>query len=341
MAAKKEGVTYEEIIRMVRAGNFAPIYYLMGEEDYYIDKVSEFIVDAALKEEEKDFNLTVYYGTETTTDEVINAAKRFPMMAERQVVIVREAQNMAGKEHLSYYLEHPQPTTVLIVCHKHGVLDKRKKLAADIQKKGILFESKKLYDSQLPGFVTSYLQRKGMTMEQQAVMMICEFVGSDLSRLSGELDKLILALPEGERRMKAAFVETHVGISKDFNNFELVSALVAKDVLKVNRIVKYFNDNPKNFSLQLTLSVLYGFFSNLMIAYYAPQRTEEGIAAWIEQPRWQVTRNILPAMRKYSGVKVMQIIGKIRETDAKSKGVGNTIATPGGLLKELSYFILH
>ena len=210
MAAKKEGVTYEEIIRMVRAGNFAPIYYLMGEEDYYIDKVSEFIVDAALKEEEKDFNLTVYYGTETTTDEVINAAKRFPMMAERQVVIVREAQNMAGKEHLSYYLEHPQPTTVLIVCHKHGVLDKRKKLAADIQKKGILFESKKLYDSQLPGFVTSYLQRKGMTMEQQAVMMICEFVGSDLSRLSGELDKLILALPEGERRMKAAFVETHV-----------------------------------------------------------------------------------------------------------------------------------
>lgn len=341
MAAKKEGVTYEEIIRMVRAGNFAPIYYLMGEEDYYIDKVSEFIVDAALKEEEKDFNLTVYYGTETTTDEVINAAKRFPMMAERQVVIVREAQNMAGKEHLSYYLEHPQPTTVLIVCHKHGVLDKRKKLAADIQKKGILFESKKLYDSQLPGFVTSYLQRKGMTMEQQAVMMICEFVGSDLSRLSGELDKLILALPEGERRMKVAFVETHVGISKDFNNFELVSALVAKDVLKVNRIVKYFNDNPKNFSLQLTLSVLYGFFSNLMIAYYAPQRTEEGIAAWIEQPRWQVTRNILPAMRKYSGVKVMQIIGKIRETDAKSKGVGNTIATPGGLLKELSYFILH
>lgn len=341
MAAKKEGVTYEEIIRMVRAGNFAPIYYLMGEEDYYIDKVSEFIVDAALKEEEKDFNLTVYYGTETTTDEVINAAKRFPMMAERQVVIVREAQNMAGKEHLSYYLEHPQPTTVLIVCHKHGVLDKRKKLAADIQKKGILFESKKLYDSQLPGFVTSYLQRKGMTMEQQAVMMICEFVGSDLSRLSGELDKLILALPEGERRMGAAFVETHVGISKDFNNFELVSALVAKDVLKVNRIVKYFNDNPKNFSLQLTLSVLYGFFSNLMIAYYAPQRTEEGIAAWIEQPRWQVTRNILPAMRKYSGVKVMQIIGKIRETDAKSKGVGNTIATPGELLKELSYFILH
>lgn len=172
-------------------------------------------------------------------------------------------------------------------------------------------------------------------------MMVCESVGSDLSRLSGELDKLMLALPEGETRIGAAFVEQHVGISKDFNNFELVSALVAKDVLKVNRIVKYFNDNPKNFSLQLTLSVMFGFFSNLMVAYYAPQRTEEGIADWVEQPRWQVVRNILPAMQKYSGVKVMQIIGKLRETDAKSKGLGNTIATPGDLLKELAYFILH
>lgn len=341
MAVKKEGVTYDEIVRSVRAGNFAPVYYLMGEEAYYIDKVSEFIVDTALKEEEKDFNLTVCYGTDVTADEVINAAKRFPMMAERQVVLVREAQSLPGKERLSFYLEHPQPSTVLIFCHKHGVLDKRKKLAADIQKTGVLFESKKLYDSQLPGFVTTYLRRKGVAMEQNAVMMVCESVGSDLSRLSGELDKLMLALPEGEMRIGAAFVEQHVGISKDFNNFELVSALVAKDVLKVNRIVKYFNDNPKNFSLQLTLSVMFGFFSNLMVAYYAPQRTEEGIADWVEQPRWQVARNILPAMQKYSGVKVMQIIGKLRETDAKSKGLGNTIATPGDLLKELAYFILH
>lgn len=341
MAAKKEGVTYEEIVRAVRAGNFAPVYYLMGEESYYIDKVSEFIVDSALKEEERDFNLTVCYGADVTAEEVVNAAKRFPMMAQRQVVWVREAQNLQGKERLSFYLEHPQPTTVLILCHKHGVLDRRKKLASDIQKAGILFESKKLYESQLPGFVSAYLRRKGVAMEQNAVMMVCESVGSDLSRLSGELDKLVLALPEGETRIGASFVERHVGISKEFNNFELVSALVAKDVLKVNRIVKYFNDNPKNFSLQLTLSVMFGFFSNLMLAYYAPKRTEEGIAEWTEQPRWQVGRNILPAMRNYTGVKVMQIIGKLRETDAKSKGVGNTMATPGDLLKELAYFILH
>ena len=341
MAAKKEGVTYEEIVRAVRAGNYAPVYYLMGEESYYIDKVSEYIVDSALKEEERDFNLTVCYGDDVTADEVINAAKRFPMMAERQVVLVREAQNLQGKERLSYYLEHPQPTTVLVLCHKHGVLDRRKKLAADIQKKGVLFESKKLYDSQLPGFVQSYLRRKGVAMEPGAVMMVCECVGNDLSRLSGELDKLLLALPEGEKRIRAAFVESHVGISKDFNNFELVAALVAKDVLKVNRIVKYFNDNPKNFSLQLTLSVVFGFFSNLMVAYYAPQRTEEGIADWVELPRWQVARNIIPAMRNYSGVKVLQIIEKLRETDAKSKGLGNVSTSPGELLKELAYFILH
>ncbi len=341
MAAKKEGVTYEEIVRAVQAGNYAPVYYLMGEESYYIDKVSEYIVDSALKEEERDFNLTVCYGADVTADEVINAAKRFPMMAERQVVLVREAQNLQGKERLSYYLEHPQPTTVLVLCHKHGVLDRRKKLAADIQKKGVLFESKKLYDSQLPGFVQSYLRRKGVAMEPGAVMMVCECVGNDLSRLSGELDKLLLALPEGEKRIRAAFVEIHVGISKDFNNFELVAALVAKDVLKVNRIVKYFNDNPKNFSLQLTLSVVFGFFSNLMVAYYAPQRTEEGIADWVELPRWQVARNIIPAMRNYSGVKVLQIIEKLRETDAKSKGLGNVSTSPGELLKELAYFILH
>lgn len=340
-AAKKETVTYEEIVRSVRAGQFAPVYYLMGEEPYYIDKLADFIVDAALKPEEKDFNLTVCYGNDVSVADVINAAKRFPMMADRQVVVVRESQNLNEKEKLSFYLDAPQSTTVLILCHKYGVLDRRKKLAADVQRVGVLFESKKWYDSQLPGFVSAYVKRQGVQMEQNAVLMLCEFVGSDLTRLSGELEKLILALPEGAAHIDSDFVERHIGISKNFNNFELVAALVEKDVLKVNRIVKYFNSNPKSFSFQMTLSVLFGFFSNLMVAYYAPQRTEEGIAEWIEQPRWQVSKNILPAMKKYSGTKVMQIIAKIREMDAKSKGIGNTIADSGALLKELMHFILH
>lgn len=341
MAVKKEGPSYEDIVRDVRARKFKPVYYLMGDEAYYIDRISDYIVDTVLKEEEKDFNLTVLYGADTTVDMVINAAKRYPMMAEHQVVVVREAQSLANKEALVFYLEHLQPATVLVLCHKHGVLDRRKKLAAEVQKAGVLFESKKLYDSQLPGFVASYLKRKGVAIEQGAAQMLCECVGSDLSRLSGELDKLLLALPQGESMVNAALIEAHTGVSKDFNNFELVNAVVQKDVLKANQIVKYFNSNPKSFALPLTLGVLFNFFGNLMMAYYAPQKTEEGIADWLEQPRWQVTRNVIPAMRKYSGVKVMQIIAEIRKTDARCKGVDNPNTTDGELLKELIYFILH
>lgn len=342
---KKESVTYEEIVRAIRAGQYSPVYYLMGEESYYIDKISDYIVDTALAEEEKDFNLTVLYGPDTNISEVINVARQYPMGAAHQVVVVREAQrldmNEDSQKRLMLYLERPQPTTILVFCHKHGVLDRRKKVAAEIQRAGVLFESKKLYENQLPAFVVSYLRRKRLTMDQDAVMMLCSFTGSDLLLLSSELDKLALALPEGKLRIDTAFVEEHVGVSKSFNNYELVSALVEKDVYKSNQIVKYFNDNPKSYSLQLTLSVLFNFFSNIMTAYYAPQRTEEGIAAWLEIPRWQVAKNILPAMKRYSGIKVMQILDKVGQTDAKSKGVGESLATNGDLLKDLVYFILH
>lgn len=343
--AKKESVTYEEIVRAIRAGQYSPVYYLMGEESYYIDKISDYIVDTALTEQERDFNLTVLYGPDTNVSEIITAARQYPMGAARQVVVVREAQrldfNEENQARLILYLERPQSTTVLVFCHKHGALDKRKKVAAEIQRAGVLFESKKLYENQLPAFVVSYLRRKGLAMEQDAVMMLCSFTGSDLLLLSSELDKLMLALPEGRQRIDTAFVEEHVGVSKSFNNYELVSALVEKDVYKCNQIVKYFNDNPKSYSLQLTLSVLFNFFSNIMTAYYAPQRTEEGIAAWLELPKWQVAKNILPAMKKYSGIKVMQILEKLGQTDAKSKGVGETLASNGDLLKDLVYFILH
>ncbi|MCM1108800.1 MAG: DNA polymerase III subunit delta [Clostridium sp.] len=341
MAAKKDSVTYEDIVRDVRAGRFAPVYYLMGDEAYYIDRVSGYIVDCALKEEERDFNLTVLYGTDTDVQTVVNAAKRYPMMAERQVVLVREAQSLANKEILSYYLEQPQPTTVLILCHKHGVLDRRKKLAGDIQKTGVLYESKKLYESQLPSFVVNYMKRKGVAIDMDAALLMSEYVGSDLNRMAGELDKLALALTATDRRVTSAFIEAHIGISKDYNNFELLNALVHRDVLKANRIIKFFNSNPRNYPIQVTLSVLFNFFSNLMLAYYAPQKTEEGIADWLEQPRWQVAKNVLPAMKKYSGVKVMQIISELRQTDAKAKGVGNPNTSDGELLRQLVYFILH
>lgn len=340
MAKKAGGISYEEIVRQVRAGDFKPIYYLMGDEPYYIDRVSDYIVEQALKEEERDFNLTILYGPQTTGEEVVNAAKRYPMMADRQVVVVREAQSLEHREMLSYYVQKPLASTVLIICHKNGTLDRRTNLAKEIQKAGIIFESNKLYDRELPTFATSYVRRKGSEIAPDACMILCEHVGADLNRLAGELDKLIVAVGEG-KRINAQAIQDNIGISKEYNSFELVAALSMRDAVKSNRIVKYFDSNPKNFALQPTLSTLFKFYTDLMLAYYSPVKSEQGIADWLGQSTWQVKRNVLPAMRMYSAMKVYEIIGEIRRTDAASKGVGGQKTSDGDLLKELVFQILH
>ena len=340
MAKKAGGITYQEIIQQVKAGDFRPIYYLMGDEAYYIDRLSDYIVERALTEDERDFNLTVLYGPQTTGEEVVNAAKRYPMMAERQVVVVREAQSLPHREVLAFYAQKPMPTTVLIICHKNGTLDRRTALAKDIQKAGIVFESNKLYERELPGFVSNYVRRKGAEITPDASQILCEHVGADLNRLAGELDKLIVAV--GERhRIDAQVIQDNIGISKEYNVFELLAALSVKDVVKANRIVKYFDSNPKNFALQPVLSSLFKFYADLMLAYYSQVKSEEGIAAWLEQSTWQVRRNITPAMQRYTAMKVYQIIGEIRRTDGASKGVGGQKTSDGDLLKELVFFILH
>ena len=314
----------QDILRELKAGQYRPIYYLMGEEPYYIDLISDYITDNVLNETEKEFNLTVVYGADVDVATIINAAKRYPMMSEHQVVVVKEAQNIRNIEELSYYLQKPLLSTILVICHKHGVLDKRKKLAAEIEKSGILFESRKVKESQL-----------------KATSMLADFVGTDLSRLTGELEKLIITLPKGQTRVTPEQIERNIGISKDYNNFELRSAIVEKDVLKANRIIKYFEENPKTNPIQMTLSLLFGFFSNLMLAYYAPEKSEQGIAAFLGlKSPWQ-SREYLNAMRMYNGIKTMQIIGEIRYTDAKSKGVGNPSLNDSDLLRELVFKILH
>ncbi len=337
----KQEITCEDILKELRAKQYRPIYYLMGEEPYYIDVIADYIADHVLTETEKDFNLTVIYGGDVDSASVINAAKRYPMMSEYQVVIVKEAQAIRNMEELSFYLQHPLNSTILVICHKHGVLDRRKKLAAAIEKCGILFESKKIKDSQLPAFINGYMKRKGVDMDPKATAMIAEFVGTDLHRLTGELDKLIITLGKERGRVSPELVERNIGISKDYNNFELRSALVDKDILKANKIVRYFEENPKTNPIQMTLSLLFGFFSNLMLAYYAPEKSEQGVADFLElKNAWQA-REYLSAMRKYSGVKTMQIIQELRYTDAKSKGVGNSSAQDGELLRELIFKILH
>ena len=333
--------TYEEIARELKNRIYKPVYYLMGEESYYIDRISEYIAQTVLNENEKEFNQTIVYGADTDIATVINAAKRYPMMSKYQVVIVKEAQNIKNIEELVYYLQKPLDSTILVLCHKHGTLDRRKKLAAEIEKVGVLFESKKIKDAQLPGFISSYLKRRSVEIEPKASEMMAEFVGADLSRMAGELEKLIITLPREQKRITPEQIERNIGISKDYNNFELRNALVAKDVFKANQIIKYFEENPKTNPLQMTLSVLFNFFSNLMLAYYAPDKSEQGIANQLGlKSSWQ-SKDYMAAMRKYSGVKVMQIIGEIRYCDAKSKGVGNPSLEDGDLLRELVYKILH
>ena len=301
--------TYEEIARDLKNRIYKPVYYLMGEESYYIDRISEYIAQTVLNENEKEFNQTILYGADTDIATIINAAKRYPMMSKYQVVIVKEAQGVKNIDELSYYLQKPLESTILVLCHKHGVLDRRKKLAAEIEKVGVLFESKKIKDAQLTGFITSYLKRKSIEIEPKASEMMAEFVGTDLSRMAGELEKLIITLPKGQKRITPEQIEQNIGISKDYNNYELRNALIIKDVFKANQIIKYFEENPKTNPLQMTLSVLFNFFSNLMLAYYAPEKSEQGIAAQLGlKSPWQ-SKDYLAAMRKYSGVKVMQIIG--------------------------------
>lgn len=338
----KQEVTYEDIMSSLKKKQYAPVYYLMGEESYYIDKISDYIIDHVLTDEEKEFNLTMAYGADVDIATVINAAKRYPMMSEHQVVVVREAQNIKNMEELAYYLQKPLKSTILVLCHKNGSIDRRKKLASEITKNGgVLFESKKLKDSQLPAFINGYMKQKGLEMDSKATQMMADFVGADLNRMTGELEKLIITQPEGQKTVTPDQIERNIGISKDYNIFELRNALIEKDVLKANRIIKYFGENPKTNPIQLTLAQLFSFFTNLFMAYYAPQRDDVGVAAFLELRSPWAAKDYVNAMRKYSGIKVMQILHEIRYTDARVKGIGNNSISDADLLRELVFKILH
>ncbi|MCR8895018.1 MULTISPECIES: DNA polymerase III subunit delta [unclassified Bacteroides] len=334
-------MTYEDIAKDIKNGKFAPVYLLMGEEDYYIDRISDYIVEKALDENEKEFNLTIMYGLDTDMASVVNNAKRYPMMSEHQVVVVKEAQNLRSWEELSFYMQKPLTSTILVFCYKHGTLDRRKKIVAEIEKNGVVFESKKLKENLLPGFITTYMKRRKMEIDDTAAQLMAEFVGNDLNRLAGELDKLIITMPKDRNRITPVEIERNIGISKDYNNFELKNALITKDTLKANKIVKYFSDNPKSNPLQPTLALLFNYFSNLMVAYYAPERTENGVAAYLGLKSPWLAKEYIAGMKAYTGVKVMNIITQIRLCDARSKGIGNVSLSPGELLRELVYFILH
>lgn len=342
MAKQEATISHREIVDQIRNKDYKPIYLLMGEESYYIDRISEFIADNVLTESERDFNQQIIYCTrETQVGDIINAARRYPMMAERQIVIVKEAQNLLKFEDLAIYAQNPMQTTILVICYKNGSVDKRKKVLAAIEKVGIVYESKKIKDGLLPGFITEYLKRKQVTIDQGAQQMLVESIGSDLNRMAGELDKLVIGLPAGFRQITTELVEKNIGISKDFNNWELKSAIIVKDVMKANRILRYFEENPKANSPQMTLAMLFNFFSNLMLAYYAPEKTPKGMMTQLDlRSEWQL-KEYQQGMRNYSAMKTMLIIGKLRETDARLKGIEKGNISDGDLMRELLFFILH
>ncbi|MBQ8336025.1 MAG: DNA polymerase III subunit delta [Bacteroidaceae bacterium] len=333
--------TYESVMSELKGGNFKPVYYLMGEEGYFTDRITDYIMENALSEFERDFNLTVYYGLDTDIDTIVTAAKRFPMMVERQVIIVKEAQMLKNLDSLQYYLQAPQPTTVLVFAHKNGSLDKRKKIASELERCGVVLESKKMRDDQLPAFITGYLREKGLVADNKSILMMRESIGADLSRLAGEIDKLSIALPQGTAAITPELVEEHIGISKEYNNFELQNALVNKDILKANKIIQYFARNPKKNPIQMTLALLFSFFSNLMMCYYAPEKSERGVAEFLGlRSSWGVG-DYLKAMRNYRAVHVMEILHLIRLADAQSKGAEGAQTADSEIMRELLYKILH
>ena len=341
--AEAKIATFESIMVDLREGKYAPVYYLMGDESYYIDKICDYIADHALQPEERDFNQTILFGSDVTAAQVADAARRYPMMAERQVVIVKEAQNLKQTDQLEKYFKKPSQQTILVMCHKNGFVDGRKReYVKSIREAGVLFESKKLRDRDLPHFIENYLKQREVTIDPKSTQLIADSIGADLSRLTSELDKILISLPKESRRVTPQVVEDQIGVSKDFNSFELRDAIINRNVFKANQIIKYFDNNPKAGSIYSFLPMLFSYFQNLMIAYYAPNKqSQEGVAEWLELRSPWAAKDYMTGLRNYSGMKVMQIISKIREVDAKSKGLDNPNTPPGELMRELIFYILH
>lgn len=329
-----------QITKDIKAGNIKPIYFFMGEEPYYIDKLTEFIEDNILTEDEKGFNQMVLYGRDTSIEEVVSNAKRFPMMAERQVVIVKEAQELSRNiEKLETYAENPQPSTVLVFAYKYKTLDKRKKVTKTLEKNGVVFESKKLYENQVGDWIKRVLSGQGYAIEPKAAAMLVEFLGTDLSKISNELDKLKIILPKGHT-ITAKDVEENIGISKDFNVFELRKAIGEGNQLKAYQIIEYFSQNQKDNPLVLTIGQVFAFFSNLL-QYHGLKDKSKGNVAKVLKVNPFFVSDYDVAARRFPMKKVSSIVAKMRDLDVKSKGVGATSTTDYDLMKEMLIHIFN
>jgi len=323
-----------KIINDIKAGNIKPIYFFMGEEPYYIDKLTEYIEQNVLQEHERDFNQTILYGRDVTVEDVVSNAKRYPMMADRQVVVVREAQELSRTiDKLESYVENPQETTVLVFAYKYKTLDKRKKVTKLLGKHGVVFESKKLYENQVGTWISRVLQGKGYAIEPKANAMLVEFLGNDLSRISNELNKLQIILPKGHT-ISPKDIEENIGFSKDFNVFELQNALGSRNQLKAYQIAQYFADNPKDNPMVVTTSLVFSFFIKLLKYHGIKDKNPKNVAPILGvSPFFMKDYDI--ALKNYPMKKVSAIVAALRDIDIKSKGVGANGISNHDLLKEM------
>ncbi len=305
----------------------------MGEEPYFIDRLSEYLESNLLSEEERGFNQTVFYGRDVSVEDIVGAAKRYPMMAERQVVVVREAQDLSRTiDKLESYAASPTPTTVLVFCYKYKTLDKRRKLIKNLEKTGLVFESKKLYENQVGDWIKRVLSGKNYNIEPKAAAMLVEFLGTDLGRIAKELEKLQILLPAGNT-ISAKHIEDNIGFSKDFNNFELTKAIGSRDEFRAYQIIQYFTDNPKDNPIVVTTSMVFRYFVQLLQYHGLKDRSPKNVASALGI-RPTFVPEYTAALRHYPMKKVSGIVAALREMDARSKGVGANLGQ-GDLLKEM------
>lgn len=342
MAAPSTQNTFNSIRANIQKREFKPIYLLMGEESYFIDELIDSLSKTVLNEAEKDFNMLTFYGVDSDVNNIIASARRFPMMSDYQLIIVKEAQLLDKFDIFDIYAKKPMPSTILVIAYMHGKIDSRKAVVKNISKVGLVFESKHLYDNQIPSFITQYLREPGIGIDEKSAVLLADHVGNDLSKLIQELKKLEVAVSgQKTKRITAELIELNVGISKDFNNFELTTAVAQKDVYQVNRIIDYFDRNPKDNPIMVTITVMFNYFSNLLECYWLPRKDEESVMKALNIGNAFFAKDYMTGLRNYNAMKVTEVISYLRTYDAKSKGIDNSSSTPGQLLKELMYKILH
>lgn len=334
----------KKVVSELKAGRYAPVYFLQGEETYYIDLIANYIEENALSPADKSFNQVVVYGKDATMAAILTNARRFPMMAEKQVVLVKEAQEItdlnkeSGSKLLLDYLKNPSPTTILVFCHKHKSLDKRKELGKKIDQYTVALNCKKVYDNQLPDFVSEYAREKKISMDDRAVQALCEYVGNDLHRITNEIDKLIIAA--GGKAITQEHVMHGVGVSKEYNIFELQKAIIRKDTLLANRIVNYFEANTRKNPAIPVVAFLFSFFSKLLAASQCTDKSDKGLVSALKISPY-AAKDYVYALRQYPSEKIIYTISSLKDADLKLKGVNAGSDTEGQILRELIYRIVY